>query len=281
MRLFGANDVLRLVTTSAANLDVVAAHATTDGSSTTQGPPSRTKISSATTTTIVAAPGPDLERTVFAATIRNRHASLANTVTVEIFDGTNAYEIAKVTLAAGEQLVYDGLHSWSYMNAQGLPKMSQSQGSSGAAVSEVNQVVLASDVVNNNGVANSMADVTGLSFPVIAGETYQFEFTIPYTAAAITTGSRWSINGPAFSLLAYQSSYGLTTSSVTFNNLAAFDQPAAANASSPNTTGNLAFIIGEIAAAADGNVIARFASEIAGSAIVAKAGALLKWTRTR
>lgn len=33
--------------------------------------------------------------------------------------------------------------------------------------------------------------------------------------------------------------------------------------------------------AVDGNVIARFASEIASSAITAKAGSLLKWARTR
>lgn len=280
MRLFGANDVLRLVTSSAANLDVVAAHATTDGTTTDQGA-TRTKISSAGTTVIVAAPGADTDRTVFAATIRNRHASLANTVTVEIFDGTNAFEVAKVTLAAGEQLVYDGLHSWSYLNAQGLPKASHSQGSSGAALNAINLVVLAADVTNNNAVANTMQDVTGLSFPVIAGETYHFEFFIDYTAGATTTGSRWSIDGPSMARAAYQSSYPLTTTGLTFNNVAGLDLPAASNATSANTTGNLAWLAGFITPSVDGNVIARFASEVASSAIVAKAGSLLKWTRTR
>ena len=72
----------------------------------------------------------------------------------------------------------------------------------------------------------------------------------------------------------------VTTTALTFNQVGAYDLPAAANASSPLTTGNLAYIAGQITPSADGNVIARFASEIAGSAIVAKAGSLLKWTRT-
>ena len=95
-----------------------------------------------------------------------------------------------------------------------------------------------------------------------------------------TTGSRWSINGPAFSRLAYCSQYSLTVTGHTLNNLVAYDMPAASSASSAATAGNFAYISGFITPSADGNVIARFASEIAGSAITAKAGSLLKWTRT-
>lgn len=217
---------------------------------------------------------------MFSLTIRNRHASAANTVTLQVFDGATAWEIVKFTLAAGEQATFDGLQGWAYLNAQGMPKSSQSQGSSGAAVSAVNLVVLAADVANANAVANTIADVTGLSSPVVSGQTYQFEFFIDYTAAATTTGSRWCINGPAFSRLMLQSNYGLTTTSLTFNQVGAYDQPAAANASSPLTTGNLAYMAGQNTPSADGNVIARFASEVAASAITAKAGSLLKWTRT-
>ena len=280
MNLFGANQTLRLVTTSAAPLDISGAHVTGDGLAAGVKAPILQSIAAATTTTLVAAPGAGMERAVYALTIRNRHASLANIVTLQVFDGTTAFDLFRVTLAAGEQATYDGLQGWSYVNAQGMPKLSQSQGSSSAALSAVNIVVLAADVVNNNAVANSIADVTGLSFPVVVGEKYQFEFFIDYTAAAITTGSRWCINGPSFSRLALQSNYGLTATALTFNQVGGYDQPAAANASSPLTTGNLAYIAGIITPSADGNVIARFASEIAASAITAKAGSLLKWTRT-
>lgn len=277
MNLFGT-DVLRLVSSSAANLDVAVAHVTYSEPAAHGG--GGLTVASATTTTISDAPGTGLRRTVYSLSVRNRHASLANTVTLQIFDGTNAYEIFKVALSAGEQLVYDGLLGWRYFNAQGLPKSATSQGSSAAALSAVNLVVLASDVVNNNSVANSIADVTGLSFPVVAGQTYQFEFFIDYTAQATTTGSRWCINGPSFSRLMLQSNWGLTATSLTFNQVGGYDLPAAANASSPLTTGNLAYMAGQITPSADGNVTARFASEIASSAITAKAGSLLKWTRT-
>ncbi len=76
---------------------------------------------------------------------------------------------------------------------------------------------LGSDVVNNNVTANTMADVTGLSFAVLSGVTYKFRFVIRYDAAATTTGSRWSINGPAATTIAYTSEYSLTASTRTAN----------------------------------------------------------------
>lgn len=274
--LFGANDVLRLITSSAAGIDVVAGYATKDADSVDQGT-TRTKITSATTTTIVAAPGSGNERKVYGLSLRNIHASLANTVTVQVFDGTSAFDLYKITLAAGETAIWDGLNGWQYINAQGMPKISQSQGSSAAVSGVTNVVVLAADVINNNATLNTIQDVTGLSFPVVSGGKYWFEFYIDYNAAATTTGSRWSINGPSFSRLAYTSDYSLTTTTRTLNSLVAYDQPAASNASSAVTTGNIAWMAGFITPSADGNVIARFASEIANSAITAKAGSVLRW----
>jgi hypothetical protein len=147
-------------------------------------------------------------------------------------------------------------------------------GGSGTSSSGGNSsVVIESDVTNNNATPNTMQDVTGLSFPVIAGTTYRFKFIIPYTSAATTTGSRWSINGPATpDLLEYQSTYTLDATSGTLNYGSTYDFPAASNASSL-TTGNIAIIQGVIKPSASGTVIARFASEVSSSAIVAKAGA--------
>lgn len=131
------------------------------------------------------------------------------------------------------------------------------------------------DVVNNNATANTLADITGLSFAVTSGVRYWFRFIIPYTAAATTTGSRWTINGPATTLLFYRSTYTLTTTSETLNAaLAAYNLPAASNASSV-VAGNVAIIEGIIQPSADGTVIARFASEVTLSAITAKAGAMV------
>jgi hypothetical protein len=137
-------------------------------------------------------------------------------------------------------------------------------------------VTLGADVTNNNIVPNTLQDVTGLSFPVVAGVRYRFQIIVPYTAGAVTTGSRWTLNGPAASLLAYTSRYTLTATSQTVNFATAYSTPAASNASSL-TAGNIAIIEGVIVPSADGTVQVRFASEIANSAIVAKAGASLEW----
>lgn len=132
------------------------------------------------------------------------------------------------------------------------------------------RVYLSGNVTNNNAVANTIADVTGLSFPVTSGVRYKFRFYITYTSAATTTGSRWAINGPSTTELNYFSYYTLTATSQTTNFAVAYDIPAASNASSL-TAGNVAIIEGIIMPSANGTVIARFASEILNSAIVALA----------
>lgn len=139
-------------------------------------------------------------------------------------------------------------------------------------------VFLRADVVNNNGVANTIADVTGLTFLATAGEVYQFEAIIPYTAAAATTGSRWSVNGPAITSLSYTSKYTIDAVSETTNYATAYDIPAASNASSL-TAGNIARITGFVQTSATGMVTMRFASEVAGSAITATVGAVLRYLR--
>jgi hypothetical protein len=239
-----------------------------------------TAISTAATMTVVASPAASTVRTVKTLHIRNRHATTATDVTVVHTDGTTALELIKVNLPAGYVLHYNEGAGFFVKDNFGRNLQNLSANGSGAAVNTLNLAILAADVTNNNATANTIADVTGLSFSVTAGETYWFLFTIAYTAAATTTGSRWAINGPASpTLLNYTSDYTLTATTTTLNSAAAYDNPAAANASSL-TAGNIARIEGIIKPSANGTVIARFASEIASSAIVAKAGSLLQWVRT-
>mgnify|MGYP000402669049 FL=1 len=146
-----------------------------------------------------------------------------------------------------------------------------------SVVNRVLSVILGSDVINNNAVANTLQDVTGLSFPVVNGKTYWFRFFILYTSAATTTGSRWTINTPSFSTLTYKSEYTLTATTITIKQgLQAANLPAACNASSL-LNGNVAIIEGIIDVSANGDIIARFASEIASSSITAKAGSFVEY----
>jgi hypothetical protein len=187
--------------------------------------------------------------------------------------------LISVLLSPNETLQYTDSQGFQVLTTLGSVKQSINQGAN-AADSGFQISVLGSNVTNNNVVANTMQDVTGLSFPVLNGKLYEFEFNIEYTAAAITTGSRWGIQLSAGTAanLSLMSEYSLTTTTTTRNALIqALDSPAASNASSAATGNNWANIKGVIRATADANLIARFASEITSSAIVALAGSTVKW----
>lgn len=275
MLLLGStSDLLRVVTSAAVTTDVHASWLDVDGSTVTPGR-TNTLITTATTTTVVGSPTGTAKRTVKTVTIRNKHASSSVDVTVLHSDGSTIPELVKVTLLAGEQLHYDEHNGWGVLD--GLGRLKQREDSLMAPSSAAfSTVVLGADVTNNNATANTIADVTALSFAVTSGSIYWFRFVIMYTAAATTTGSRWSINGPASpTLLIYKSEYSLSTTSKTINQgLSAYDTPAASSTGSAATGSNIAVVEGFIQPSANGTVIARFASEVSSSAIVAKAGSI-------
>lgn len=142
--------------------------------------------------------------------------------------------------------------------------------------SAINRVFLPADVVNSAN--NTLADVTGLSFAVTAGRRYRFKAFIVYTAAATTTGSRWTVNGPAITSLSYRSEYSLTTTTRTTNDgLGAHQLPAAANATSV-AADNIAIVEGVFVPSASGTLAIQNASEVDTSAITAKANvSWLEW----
>lgn len=192
--------------------------------------------------------------------------------------GENAIALELVDQTAGAKLIFNTTigktRIWNGTAFQNAPVLSP-DGS--AWQGSAQKVFLPSDVINNNATANTMADVTGLSFPVTAGVRYRFKFRILYDSAATTTGSRWSINGPATTLLRYRSHYSLTGTSRTFNEgLAAYNNPSSCNASSV-LNGNVAVIEGIVTPSANGNIIARFASEVLSSAITAKVGSYVEY----
>lgn len=140
------------------------------------------------------------------------------------------------------------------------------------------RTILAADVVNNNAVANTLQDVTGLSFPVLANTRYYLRAFIVYSSAAATTGSRWVLNGPTLSELAYRVESPLSATSLSFSaGNTAYGQPAASSASSV-VSGNIVELTGLIKCTENGLVVVQFASEVASSAITAKAGSFIEYS---
>jgi hypothetical protein len=242
--------------------------------------PGRTLVNTnnAIDTNLVSGPTTDHQIIVDFISVYNKDTS-NQTLTVKFNANGTEIILWKGVLGTGEKLEYSDKGGFVVITTNGGIKQSQVAGSDNPALNTLNLVVLAADVINNNATLNTIANVTGLSFNVTAGQTYYFEFTINYTAQAAATGSRWAINGPTFTRLDYTSEYTLTTTTKTLNNVGAYDTPAASNATSL-ASGNIVTIWGFITPSANGTVIARFASEIAGSAITAKAGSILRWIRT-
>lgn len=120
MLLTTASDIIQLVTSSAANIDVQANYA---DQTTTTFTPARllTAISSATTTTIVGSPDAETQRQVKSIAIYNKHASTSNTVTAQFYDGTTTVIVWKGLLLAGESVEYTGAY-WQPYDALGRPK---------------------------------------------------------------------------------------------------------------------------------------------------------------
>lgn len=232
---------------------------------------------STTDVDLVGSPASGKRREIDFINIFNRDTASV-TVTVKLDMNGTDMPLITVTLGAGERLVYTHDTGFLVFGNNGAVKNALANGSN-VVGSELSLVTLGADVTNNNASANTIADVTGLSFAVTAGQRYWFWFQIFYTSAATATGSRWSISGPGSPTeLSYKSEYSLTATTNTVNEgQSAYDVPAAANATSAAIGSNTAIITGHILPSANGNVIARFASEISSSAIIAKRGSIVQY----
>ena len=225
---------------------------------------------------LAAAPASGKKRVIDYISVFNSDTT-AKTVEIKVNMGGTDFIVAKATLGVGEKLEYADGAGFRVLTVDSAMKNSLNQGVN-SPITGLQRAVLGADVTNNNGTANTIADVTGLAVALTAGVRISFCFVVRYTAAATTTGSRWSISHPGATELTYRSEYSLTTTSRTFNEgLTAADVPAASNASSAATAGNLAIVEGIILPSASGNLQLRFASEIASSAIVAKAGSYVDY----
>lgn len=237
-------------------------------------------LSGAGTTEVVATPG-DGTRDIRTVHIRNVDASEAALVTIQLSDGVASFDLFEAYLPPKHGVCMFGESGWKVFDDSGRVSTITSNENVVPSGSGITREVLASDITNNNASADTIQDVTGLSFLVNIGELYWFRFVVHYTAAATTTGSRWSINGPGSpTTLRYRSQYSLTTTTNTINEgMAAYDLPAASNASSAATDSNIAIVEGFIEPSSSGTLVLRFASEVSSSAIIAKEGSFVEWAR--
>lgn len=124
-----ASDILRLTTTTA---NALAVHASYTDSSVVHFAPGRqnTAIAAVATTTILSAVGSSLTRALKSLTVKAGGG--ANTVTIEYFDGTTAFQLQSVALAQGESIEYEDAAGWRVRAADGSLKGLGQTGPTGA-----------------------------------------------------------------------------------------------------------------------------------------------------
>lgn len=220
-----STDSVEVVTSAAVTVDVVASYmdASTADPPVVKGSTSGTQptaITTATTTTVVSAPAASTLRNVKGMTIRNKHASTACDITVQLDRSASNYEKFKVTLLAGETLEY--VEGVGFFVVKSTAKI------------DVKLRVAGSNYVN---ATTSFTDITGLTYPVESGKHYGFLACLFATNDATTTGAQIGINGPAMTLiqLADQS---VVTTSATAAALSAGQATALDTAVSVQTTGS-------------------------------------------
>jgi hypothetical protein len=183
--LTSTNDSLELVTSSTADIDWTTAYADHSTSAFTPGSNQGT-LASATDTTIVAAPAASTQRQVKLITIRNRHASSSNTVTVQKdVSGTEYQMTPAVTLQAGETLIYVDGCGFSVLDASGRPKIRET------VVSPIPQVEFSPCHANTAGAGVKTITTTN-SFALYMGKapraltSIQMRYRVTTAAATIT-----------------------------------------------------------------------------------------------
>lgn len=143
------------------------------------------------------------------------------------------------------------------------------------------RVILGADYINDNAVANTLEDITGLSFAVVSGGSYFWEATIWFVPNITSNGARWSASGPAGNAVhSYLAPTTVTGHAVI--NSQTYGGPSAASSTTASATanGNIVTVRGFVSATADGTVQLQVASEEAGpSQITVRAGSFIKYER--
>lgn len=125
--LVSATALISLVTASAVQMDVHASFVDVSGTTITPST-QNTRPSTATTTTVVASPAVSTQRNLKTLTVRNTDAALSNAVTVQHNDGTTTVTLCKVTLLAGDLLMYNEMDGFFVLDSGGGKKIAPAAG---------------------------------------------------------------------------------------------------------------------------------------------------------
>lgn len=115
----------------------------------------------------------------------------------------------------------------------------------------------------------TFADITGLSFPLLANTDYYFRFVLHHVSAASTTGIRFGVTGPTSpTALRVGGIIPISTAAANFGSVTAYDTAIFASTTGA-TVAMMSIIEGVIrnAGNASPNLVARVASEVGAATV--------------
>lgn len=227
---------------------------------------------STTPVTLLSAPAASQQKIVDYLSIYNSDTANA-VVNVYINSNSTTYKLTETTLGPGEKLEFQEGQGFRNLTADGSLKIGENQ-PIGAISNQINVVSISADQSFS---AATYANITGLQFPVVAGETYWFKFSIWYTSNSATRGILPSLNGPTKTYLSYIRTMHNGGNIVL---LPSKDYDAASGTATTISGLTLsAMAEGVITVSASGNVVGRAASSNAGNAQIVRAGSLVYYQR--
>ncbi len=147
----------------------------------------------------------------------------------------------------------------------------------GSTDTRLTTVRLVADVINNT---KTLADVTSLAIALAANSTYTIDAKVMFQTAATATGIRLTQTVPTGATVVAQWNTPTSLTARTLANQRAADSGAATtgvDVANANTLASGSILV--ITGATAGNLQIRFASEVAGSNAVVKAGSNLVATK--
>ncbi len=186
----------------------------------------------------------------------------------------NSYKLWSGTLNTGEKVEYNKGDGFNVMDRSGAIKYELDGGVNPISF-PMSKLVLSSDIVNNDGTANTLRMITGLTVNVTNGNTYFIRYVIPYSSASTNTGSRFTLSGTStITRLTYVSRYiSSNAGAINVNYNLAYGTPAAATTQSV-LDGMVATFEIIFKPSSTGTIYPMFSSEVSASAITVKAGSV-------
>jgi hypothetical protein len=145
------------------------------------------------------------------------------------------------------------------------------------AIASADVMTLAALSATTTVTGTAFQNVAGLFIPVTAGVKYAFEVITNFDVSDATSGTKWALNGPAFSEFSMRGVTAQAFAVLVNTFTGSYDSGNVSTASL--STGNTAIMMGTIIPSASGNLQVRAGSELAGNTITVRPGSMMKLIR--